>query len=99
MRRWVLVVVARLAVPGAASAGYDRHRQVFGSSFNATAIALGFLFGGIGFVAFRYGRTMQQVPPMVLGTALMTYPLFVTSVGWLVAIGVCLTGGLWIWRE
>jgi len=52
-----------------------------------------------GFVAFRYGRKMAQVPPVVLGMALMTYPLFVSGVGWVAAIGVGLTGGLWLWRE
>ena len=68
-----------------------------GTTFDPTAIALGFLFGGIGFVAFRYGRQMQQVPPVVLGIALMMYPVFVSSV--VAAIGVCLTGGRWLWRE
>ncbi len=70
-----------------------------GFNFDPTAIALSFLFGGIGFVAFRYGRKMQQVPPVVLGMALMMYPLVVSSVMWLAAIGICLTGGLWLWRE
>jgi len=70
-----------------------------GFNFDPTAIALNFLFGGIGFVAFRYGRKMQQVPPIVLGMALMTYPLIVSNVAWLTVIGVCLTGGLWLWRE
>ncbi len=64
-----------------------------------TTMALSFLFGGIGFVAFRYGRKMEQIPPVVLGMALMTYPLFVSSALWLAAIGVCLTGGLWFWRD
>jgi hypothetical protein len=70
-----------------------------GLDFDPTVIALGFLFGGIGFVAFRYGRRMQQVPPVVLGMALMSYPLFVRSGLWLTVIGVGLTGGLWLWRE
>jgi len=64
-----------------------------------TTMALSFLFGGIGFVAFRYGRKMQRIPPVVLGMALMMYPLFVSRVVWLAAIGVCLTSGLWLWRE
>jgi hypothetical protein len=70
-----------------------------GLSLDPTAIALSFLFGGIGFVAFRYGRRMERVPPLVLGMALMCYPLFVGSPVWLATIGVCLTGGLWLWRE
>jgi hypothetical protein len=70
-----------------------------GLTLDPTAIALSFLFGGIGFVAFRYGRKMERIPPVVLGMALMTYPLFVSGALWLVAIGVCLTGGLWLWRD
>ena len=73
--------------------------QVPGLSLDPTAIALSFLFGGIGFVAFRYGRKMEQVPPVVLGMALMTYPLVVNNVAWLPVIGACLTGGLWLWRD
>jgi len=42
---------------------------------------------------------MQQLPPVVLGMALMSYPLFVSSVVWLAVIGVGLTGGLWLWRD
>jgi hypothetical protein len=68
-------------------------------NFDPTAIVLSILFGGIGFVAFRYGRKMQQVRPVVLGMALMTYTLFVGSAVWVAAIGVCLTGGLWLWRD
>ena len=79
--------------------GYDRDEQVPGLNLDPTAIALSFLFGGIGFVAFRYGRKMQQVPPVVLGMALMTYPLVVSNVAWLTVIGVCLTCGLWLWRD
>ena len=70
-----------------------------GLDFDLTAITLSLLFGGIGFVAFRYGRKMQQVPPVVLGMALMMYPLFVSSVVWMAVIGVSLTGGLWLWRD
>ena len=67
--------------------------------FEPTTILLSVLFSGIGYVAFRYGRKMQQVPPVALGMALMTYPLFVSSAAWTAVIGVCLTGGLWLWRE
>ena len=70
-----------------------------GLNLDPTAIALSFLFGGIGFVAFRYGRKRQQVPAVVLGMALMSYPLFVSSVVGLAAIGACLTSGLWLWRD
>ncbi len=67
--------------------------------FDSSALLLGMLFSGIGFVAFRYGRKMERVPPVVLGMALMLYPLLVSGPGWMAAVGVCLTSGLWLWRE
>jgi len=70
-----------------------------GLDLDPAALALSALFGGIGFVAFRYGRRMQRVPPTVLGMALMSYPLLVGGTVWLAVIGTCLTGGLWLWRE
>lgn len=67
--------------------------------FDSTAILLGVLFSGVGFVAFRYGRKTQHVPGVVLGIALMTYPMLVSKPVWVAAVGVCLTSGLWLWRE
>ena len=69
------------------------------TDFDPTGILLSFLFGAIGFAAFRYGRKMRQTPPLVLGMALMIYPWFVSGPLWLAIVGVCLTGGLWLWRE
>ena len=70
-----------------------------GLNLDPTAMALSILFGGIGFVAFRYGRKMQRIQPVVLGMVLMIYPLFISSVVWTAVIGVSLTGGLWVWRD
>lgn len=67
--------------------------------FDATTIALGFLFSAIGFVAFRYGRKMELLPPTVIGLMLMFYPLFVSGPVWLLTVGVGLTFGLWLFRE
>lgn len=68
-------------------------------SLDPTTLAISFVFGGIGFVAFRYGRKMELIPPVVIGLALMIYPAFVGSTVWLVAIGVGLTACLWLFRE
>jgi hypothetical protein len=70
-----------------------------GFDLDPTAMLLGVLFGGVGFVAFRYGRRMQQTPPLVLGMTLMIYPLFVASALWTAVIGTGLICGLWLWRE
>jgi hypothetical protein len=64
-----------------------------------TTLVIGFVFSAIGFVAFRYGRKMELLSPVLIGLALMVYPLFVRGPVWLLTIGVCLTGALWLWRE
>ncbi len=67
--------------------------------FDPLTIVLGFVFSAIGYVAFRYGRKMQLLPPTALGLALMLYPLLVSDAVWTAAVGVGLTAGLWLWRE
>lgn len=67
--------------------------------FDLAATLLSVVFGGVGFVAFRYGRKMQRMPPLVLGMALMLYPLLVSGLVWTAAVGLGLTSGLWLWRE
>jgi len=64
-----------------------------------TRLALGLVFSGIGFVAYRYGRRMELVPPIVIGLALMIYPILVSDVLWLTLIGVSLSAALWLFRE
>ena len=66
---------------------------------DGTTLLLGVLFSGIGFVAFRYGRSQEQVPPVVLGFALMLYPLCVRGALWTTLVGVSLTAGLFLWRD
>jgi len=63
-----------------------------------TTMMLGLVFSGIGFVAFRYGRKMDLLPPVVIGLALMIVPVFASAV-WLTVIGVLLTFALWLFRE
>jgi hypothetical protein len=62
-------------------------------------LVVGFVFAAIGFVAFRYGRKMELLPPVLIGLALMTYSMFVSDVAWLMVIGLGLTAGLWLFRE
>jgi len=63
------------------------------------SLFLGLLFSGIGFVAYRYGRRMDSVPPIFLGLALMVYPWFVSSALWILVVGSALTALLWVFRE
>ena len=62
-------------------------------------LVVGFVFAAIGFVAFRYGRRMELMPPVLIGLALMTYSMFVSDVLWLAVIGTALTFALWLFRE
>jgi hypothetical protein len=57
------------------------------------------LFGGIGFVAFVYGRKMGQWKPAVIGALLMCYPYFVPGVVLLYVVGAALTAALFYFRD
>lgn len=54
------------------------------------------IFGGIGFVAFIYGKKTSGFRPMMIGLGLMVYPYFITNTVWMYAIGVLLTVALFI---
>jgi hypothetical protein len=41
--------------------------------------------GGIGFVLFRYGRSMDRAPHILAGLVLMIFPMFVPTV-WLMLL-------------
>ena len=57
------------------------------------------LFGGIGFVAFSYGKKNALFRPMIIGLALMLYPYFVPGILGIYLIGFVLTAILYFWRE
>lgn len=66
---------------------------------DTSQLVVGFVFAAIGFVAFRYGRRMELIAPVLIGLVLMTYSMFVSDVVWLTVIGIGLTLGLWLFRE
>ncbi len=41
---------------------------------------LSLLIGGIGFVAFMYGKKQKRLPQMAAGVVLLVYPYFVSNV-------------------
>lgn len=57
------------------------------------------LFGAIGFIAFSYGKKMQNFKAMGVGLALMIYPYFVTNTFWNFVVGSILTAGLYFCRD
>ena len=59
----------------------------------------GILFGGIGFVAFVYGKKQASFKPMLIGALLMGYSYFVPNTLAMYVIGSILTAALFIFRE
>jgi hypothetical protein len=54
------------------------------------------VIGGAGFVLFTYGRRQERIPQLVAGLALMIYPMFVSGIVALVAVGCLLGVSLWL---
>jgi hypothetical protein len=67
--------------------------------FSVSNLIGGFLFSGVGFVAFRYGKKMSLLWPMVIGVLLMVYPYFVGSTILLYGAGCALCAMLYFLRE
>jgi hypothetical protein len=68
-------------------------------SFSAANLIGGFVFGGIGFVAFIYGKRMNLWKPMLLGIALMVYPYFINDDKIMIVIGLFGSTALFFVRE
>lgn len=67
--------------------------------FSGANLAAGFIFGSIGFVAFRYGKRMSLWKPMVCGLALMIFPYFVANTLLLFVCGIIGSGLLFFLRD
>ena len=70
-----------------------------GGGFSVASLILGVIFGGIGFVAFSYGKSRANFKLMAVGGALFLYPYFVPGAALNCAIGVALTALLYFCRE
>ncbi len=69
------------------------------SGFSAGGLIGGLLFGGIGFVAFIYGKKNAEFRPMVIGVLLMVYPYFIRTTLALYLVGIGLSIILFVFRE
>jgi hypothetical protein len=63
-----------------------------------TNIIGGVLFGGIGFVAFIYGKKQANLKAMIIGALLMVYPYLTPNTIALYCVGIVLTLALFIFR-
>ena len=57
------------------------------------------IFGGVGFVAFVYGKKQSSFKPLVIGIVLIAYPYFVTNTIALYMVGFILCAALYFWRD
>ena len=55
-----------------------------------TSLVIGILTGAVGVAYFVYGKRQARFAPLIAGMLLCIYPYFVSSVTWLVVIGVAL---------
>ena len=69
------------------------------SGFSFTNLIAGFIFSGIGLVAFVYGKKEGSVKSLSIGIALMAYPYFLKSTFWLYTVGIGLCLLLYYWRD
>ena len=70
-----------------------------GGMFEGYNILAGFIFGRIGWGAFRFGRQLERTKPIIIGLALMIYPYFVYNKYLLWGIGTSLLVLLWFNRH
>ncbi len=57
------------------------------------------LFSSIGYVAFTYGRRMENTRVTIQGGVLMAYSYVVSETAWMYGIGIALTAWIWFTRH
>ena len=67
--------------------------------FSGAELIGGLIFSSVGFIAFVYGKRMHFWKSMVIGIALMVYPLFVPTNVLLYSLGALLTAALFVFRD
>ncbi|HSA58612.1 MAG TPA: hypothetical protein VLJ37_02895 [bacterium] len=60
-------------------------------SFEPYNLYFGFLFGLVGFAAWRYGRHKQSARHLILAVALFGFSYFMPNVWWTLGVGGTLT--------
>ena len=54
------------------------------------------LVSTIGLGLFLYGKKQTRIPQLGAGLALMIFPMFVASAGWMLAVAGAVLGALWL---
>ena len=68
------------------------------SSFSPAALIGGVIFGIVGLYCFRYGRKQLNHKVMVVGIALMVYPLFISQALSIWVVGSALSALAYYWK-
>ena len=67
--------------------------------FSPYNLLAGFIFGTIGWGAYRFGRKLERRKPVAIGLVLMIYPYFFSTPWLLWGIGSVLLGTLWFHHD
>lgn len=67
--------------------------------FSAANIVGNLLFSSIGYIAYSYGRRMDNMRVAIQGGVLMGYSYIVSDTFWMYVIGAVLTGWIWATRN
>ena len=70
-----------------------------GNDFNIALMMAWMIFGGVGFVAFVYGKKEQNYRALVIGLVLMIYPYFGLNTMANYVVGILLCVALYVFRE
>ncbi len=68
-------------------------------SFEPWSLMGSLIFSGIGFIAFRYGRSTANFQLVALGGALMAYSYFTPTALLTWGVGAALTAAAWFSRD
>lgn len=67
--------------------------------FSPYNLLAGFIFGTLGWGAFRYGKQLDLWQPRAIGLALMIYPYFIGQKFLLWGVGIALLVLLWFFHH
>ena len=63
-------------------------------SLDPATLFASLMISAVGFAIFLYGKKQRRAPQLVAGIVLMGYSYFVSSVGWMLAIGAAIVAAL-----
>jgi uncharacterized membrane protein len=68
-------------------------------NFSLPSIMAMLVGSAVGYIYLSWGRSQSDYPLAASGLALMTYSYFITSMFWLVAVGVAIAVAPFAWRR